>query len=363
MKPKLGQIIASAGILLLSIGLIVFFLRAFRSYQDYRFEISLTPTPVVRRSSVNIVPLTTLHPDHTPEPTPLLLKNGSSGDEVRKIQVKLKELGYMSGEVDGQFGNATKNAVIWFQNQHGLDADGIVGKVTYDLLFSNTAKKAVATPSPSPVPSPSPASSAADEDFLVLVNKKIPLPDNYTPVNLVPMDKALKASFIQLKYKDTYANASAVSALEKMLQAAFDEGIKEWQISSAYRSISDQKKLFNRKKQDFIKQGFSSKKADSATLQTVAMPGTSEHHTGLAFDITVPGKFFKDTKQSKWIAKHCHEYGFVLRYQEGKEKITGYIAEPWHIRYVGLPHSVIMHEKDWTLEQYLESMPSPKNKS
>ena len=71
----------------------------------------------------------------------------------------------------------------------------------------------------------------------------------------------------------------------------------------------------------------------------MADPGSSEHHTGLAFDITVAGTIFKGTEQQIWLHEHCWDYGFIIRYQEDKEKITGFLAECWHIRYVGLPHS------------------------
>jgi LAS superfamily LD-carboxypeptidase LdcB len=100
------------------------------------------------------------------------------------------------------------------------------------------------------------------------------------------------------------------------------------------------------------------KRADaiSATKLTVADPGASEHHTGLAFDITVPGTTFKGTDQEKWLAANCWEYGFIIRYQEDKQKITGYIAESWHIRYVGLPHSTVIRDHNWCLEEYLEQL-------
>lgn len=352
MKTKtwflVGLIISAA----LSIVLLVLGSKALASYQDYRYEIDTTPTPLVRRASVDVVQAPTADPNATPEPTPMLFKNGSSGEDVVKIQQRLKELGYLNGAADGQFGNATKDAVVWFQQQHNLDADGLVGKLTYDLLFSDSAAHAIATPSPSPTSTP----SAAGEDFLVLVNKTVTLPDDYTPSNLVKMKDVLSNDFIKIKYKNTTANLTAIQALEEMLLAAHEDGIQEWQISSAYRSIVDQKKLLSSKKNDFMMQGFSESKATSAALQTVAKPGTSEHHTGLAFDITVPGQFFKGTKQANWIAKNCWDYGFIVRYQEGKEKLTGYLAEPWHIRYVGLPHSKIIRDKDLTLEQYLTEL-------
>ncbi|MEG0125230.1 MAG: M15 family metallopeptidase, partial [Clostridia bacterium] len=104
---------------------------------------------------------------------------------------------------------------------------------------------------------------------------------------------------------------------------------------------------------EFEAQGMNHKKAVSATSQTVADPGTSEHHTGLAFDITVKGTTFKGTEQQKWLQKHCWDYGFVIRYQEDKEAITGFLAECWHVRYVGLNHSIAMRDGNLCLEEYL----------
>ncbi|MEG2252705.1 MAG: M15 family metallopeptidase, partial [Clostridia bacterium] len=145
----------------------------------------------------------------------------------------------------------------------------------------------------------------------------------------------------------------AVAALQTMLEAAKEDGVTDWQISAGYRSYSYQQQLFNSKKKEFQKQGMDQEKATSATRQTVADPGTSEHHTGLAFDITVAGTTFKGTKQQIWLAKKCWDYGFVIRYQEEKEAITGFLAECWHIRYVGVQHSVKMRDQNLCLEEYL----------
>ena len=67
----------------------------------------------------------------------------------------------------------------------------------------------------------------------------------------------------------------------------------------------------------------------------------------------VPGSIFKGTEEQKWLHRHCWEYGFVIRYQEDKEKITGYLAECWHVRYVGLPYSLDMLDRNQCLEEYL----------
>jgi len=94
----------------------------------------------------------------------------------------------------------------------------------------------------------------------------------------------------------------------------------------------------------------------SATYQTVAPAGTSEHMTGLAFDITVPGVSFTGTQQQKWLHEHCYEYGFVVRFTEDKQPITGFLAESWHFRYVGVQAAQVMVYNDWCLEEYIEKM-------
>ncbi|MBR2288965.1 MAG: M15 family metallopeptidase, partial [Clostridia bacterium] len=133
-------------------------------------------------------------------------------------------------------------------------------------------------------------------------------------------------------------------------------GEGNWQISAAYRTVAQQQTLFDRQVNSYIKNnGLSRSKAISATRKTVADPGTSEHHLGLAFDITIPGKTFGSTSQAKWLAENCWDYGFILRYTEEKQQITGFLAEPWHFRYVGTEHSRIMHEENLCLEEYLEA--------
>ena len=100
--------------------------------------------------------------------------------------------------------------------------------------------------------------------------------------------------------------------------------------------------------------GMSRSKARSATRKTVADPGTSEHHLGTCFDITVPGTTFAGTEQARWLGEHCWDYGFILRYTKDKEKITGFLAEAWHFRYVGEEHARIMRDENLCLEEYLE---------
>ena len=148
-------------------------------------------------------------------------------------------------------------------------------------------------------------------------------------------------------------SSKTAQALITMFEGAKADGVTGWQISAGYRSVKYQQTLFDRQVAEYQNQGMSTAKAKSAASKLVADPGASEHHTGLAFDITVAGTTFKGTEQQKWLQKHCWDYGFIVRYQEDKEAITGFLAECWHIRYVGVRHSVIMRDQNLCLEEYL----------
>ena len=295
----------------------------------------------------------------TPAPTSTaafqVLKSGSKGDSVRRVQERLLALGYYEGTIDGQYGPATKTAVYRFQNAHGLSTDSVVGQATWDRLFS-----ADAMPAPTPTPTPRPDASASlpyvrPDGLPLVVNRQQPMPEGYRHADLVVMNSYCDSTVVKIKYADTQAERLAVDALMTMLRAAKADGVGNWQISAAYRSETYQQQLFDKKVKELMNSnGLSRSKATEAARREVADPGTSEHHLGTCFDITVPGTSFKGTKQHKWLAAHCWEYGFILRYPEGKTKITGFTAEAWHYRWVGQPHARIMHEEGLCLEEYVE---------
>ncbi len=283
-------------------------------------------------------------PTPTPSPTPSLLSKGDQGGSVSALQTRLKELGYYTGAVDGDFGSGTEEAVRLFQSQNDLEVDGICGSVTMATVFASDAPPVTITPTPDPATLP------------LLVNRDNPLDESYKPANLVVLRNVLPASLVYVKGSEIEGDREAAAALETMFTAAKDDGITGWQISAGYRSYAYQQELFNKQVEAYVSQGKSRADALSATRLTVADPGTSEHQTGLAFDITVAGTIFKGTKQQVWLHENCWDYGFIIRYQEGKEKITGYVAECWHIRYVGVNHSKTIRDHDWCLEEYIEAM-------
>ena len=123
-----------------------------------------------------------------------------------------------------------------------------------------------------------------------------------------------------------------------MFKQAAKDGVSRFTITSGYRTWEKQTELYGSDKNG-----------------TAAAPGESEHQTGLAFDVTTRHDRggFEQTKQFRWLSENCWDYGFILRYPEGKEKITGFIAECWHFRYVGVQHSTKMRDQGLCLEEYV----------
>ena len=299
-----------------------------------------TPTPDPAQST----PIPTAAPTSAPtSEAARTLKKGSTGADVKKLQQALIDLGYLSDTADGTFGAKTQDAVTLFQAVNGLDADGLAGAKTQALLFSGTALS---------------ADQAPPTDFLMLVNRSHKLSKTDVPTDLVEIASVLSADIVKVKYTGTKANRTAVEALGKMLSAAISEGVSNFQISSAYRTYSEQQKLVDNSVAKYQKNNpsWSRDRCLSATYQTVAPAGSSEHQTGLAFDITVPGVSFTGTEQQKWLHQHCAEYGFIVRFMAEKQKLTGFVAESWHFRYVGVEAAKTITQNNWCLEEYIEKM-------
>ena len=278
----------------------------------------------------------------------VLLKSGSEGEEVRLLQLRLLQLGYLTGEADGIFGAETKEAVKAFQKRNSLEADGMAGKQTQTRMYSAEAVAAA-------VPS-EPVDVLAGE-WPMLTNLAHPVEENFVPADLVPLTDFCDKDLVKIKYSSTKGVRKAVEALVTLLEAARKDGVTKWQVSAGYRSYEDQESLLNHRIRTYLNKnsGWSRSRARRAALKTVAEPGASEHHLGLSFDVNVPGaSSFSSTKQCKWLHEHCWEFGFIIRYQKGKESITGFSPEAWHIRYVGTEHSLKMRDEDLCLEEYLE---------
>ena len=177
--------------------------------------------------------------------------------------------------------------------------------------------------------------------ILLLANKKHSLPSDYEPSDLIKPNVKSNKGGLSLRKE-------AATALEEMFNKALEEDIT-LVLGSSYRSYSYQNTLYN----NYVaKDGV--EKADKYS----AKPGSSEHQTGLAVDISDASganylkQSFKDTKEGIWLKDNAHLYGFILRYPEGKEEITGYMFEPWHFRYIGIEEATKVYKANQTFEEY-----------
>ncbi len=161
-------------------------------------------------------------------------------------------------------------------------------------------------------------------NYQILVNKDNPLDKTYVPSNLIDSKS---------KYKDNVLlEENALKAFKRLQTDALKLGY-EIDIESGYRTYEYQENLFE---SSVNERGYAN------TIRNIAPPGCSEHQTGLAIDICI----YKDnkclidydienTEELNWMIDNCHNYGYILRYPEDKENITGYNYEPWHYRYIG----------------------------
>ena len=182
-------------------------------------------------------------------------------------------------------------------------------------------------------------------DYLVLVNKTNKLPDNYlATIRLLNVQNSLGKKF--------QVEATTYTQFGKLQKALLQQGIRI-EMDSAYRSIARQQEIYDE---------FSAKYGQTYAQKYVAIPGFSEHHTGLAVDIALleKGKLIDDNNEMlarpaafAIIHKQMTQFGFILRYPQNRKNITGYDYEPWHLRYVGRNTAVDMHNKGLTLEEYL----------
>jgi D-alanyl-D-alanine carboxypeptidase len=131
-----------------------------------------------------------------------------------------------------------------------------------------------------------------------------------------------------------------------MIRAADKDGVRHFQINSGYRGNEEQSQLYRQMGAKY------------------AMPaGYSEHNLGLSLDIGSSQGEMDRSAEAKWLKENAYRYGFVLRYPKDKTAITGIQYEPWHFRYVGLPHSAVMQEHSFVLEQYLDYLKQKKTVS
>lgn len=194
------------------------------------------------------------------------------------------------------------------------------------------------------------ADAASDEadGLLLLVNPWTPLPEDFLPGELVPVQN------------DQAVDARAYPDLQDMLGDMSQAGLSPL-ICSSYRSQERQQELYDNKVQRVMAEGASREAAQAEAARWVARPGTSEHQTGLAVDIvSLSNQMLDETQEStpefQWLAENAWKYGFILRYPSDKSEKTGIAYEPWHFRFVGKEAAEEMHDLGLCLEQYLESL-------
>ena len=155
---------------------------------------------------------------------------------------------------------------------------------------------------------------------MLVVNKSYALPASYNPG----------------------ASSEAMNSFYAMQSAAANDGISLF-IVSGFRSYNTQASLYN---------GYVASYGQAAADTFSARPGHSEHQSGLAFDINAADSSFAGTPEAVWLANNSYKFGFIIRYPQGKESITGYMYEPWHIRYIGVGNASAVYSSGLTLEEY-----------
>lgn len=189
------------------------------------------------------------------------------------------------------------------------------------------------------------------DSLTVLINKEFSLPSDYVPKNLTA--PAITFSFNGYHEKKLMRQ-DAAKALEELFEAASKEGLFLNGVSG-YRSYRRQLSIYNK---NLLKNGL------EYTNKYSAKAGYSEHQSGLAMDVStgsIQNKLdvvFAGTPEGKWLEENCWKFGYIIRYPEGKSKITGYAYEPWHIRYVGVELAKYLKENELTMEEYYGYVPS-----
>ncbi|MDO4316538.1 MAG: M15 family metallopeptidase [Oscillospiraceae bacterium] len=225
------------------------------------------------------------------------------------------------------------------------------------ILTSAVQAEGAAPETPAPqAAAAAPAEQAAPraEDWqLLLVNPWNTLPEDFT-VELQRLSNGMQA------------DKRIVEDLNAMLTACRKAGLRPV-ICSAYRPLETQARLYNNKIARLRAAGYSRENAVKEAGRWVAVPGTSEHQTGLALDIVaasyqVLDKRQEETAEQKWLMEHCWEYGFILRYPSDKSEITGIGYEPWHYRYVGRETALAIRDSGLCFEEYLKTLEDQETK-
>ncbi|PQZ55791.1 MULTISPECIES: D-alanyl-D-alanine carboxypeptidase family protein [Bacillus] len=179
---------------------------------------------------------------------------------------------------------------------------------------------------------------------LLLVNKDYPVKKDSIRSDIINVNhnSELVRGYVIFD-RNLRLSKEVVKKFLNVVDAAGKESVNHFLISSGYRDFQEQRQLYEKMGSDYA-----------------LPPGYSEHNLGLSLDVGSTQKKMEKAPEGKWIEDNVWKYGFVLRYPKNKSNITGIQYEPWHIRYVGLPHSAIMQKKKITLEEYLDFLKEEK---
>lgn len=193
------------------------------------------------------------------------------------------------------------------------------------------------------------ATNVSDNDqvhhgTLLLVNREHPVPSQSQPSDIINLfNEGQYTNMYSLLDSNILLSASLEQKFATMLEAANKDGVSFFLVSSGFRSLEEQQELYEQEGKKYA-----------------LPPGYSEHNLGLSLDIGSSQGRMEEAAEGQWIEDNAWRYGFVLRYPEDKTDITKIEYEPWHIRYVGLPHSAIMHQQNFVLEEYLAYLKEQK---
>ena len=270
----------------------------------------------------------------------ITITEGTEVDLLKDVVIKDNSKDEVKSEVLGEYD--INKPGTYKLSVNATDKDNNTNSVEFNLIVNEKPKEEVKPVTPTPTPTPAPQKEDVDLSGvstkgyeikrvngiyyvkgILVANKTYSLPSDYNPGGL-------------LKEFNT--------AFNKMKADAAKEGISLW-VASGFRSYSLQNGLYNQYSNSYGK-------ASADTFS--ARPGHSEHQTGLAADLNQIDQSFGNTKAGKWLANNCYKYGFILRYPQGKQSITGYIYEPWHFRYIGDEAENLYNNGEWiTLAEYL----------
>ena len=194
--------------------------------------------------------------------------------------------------------------------------------------------------------------SILNDPLLILVNRDHKLSSDYEPSDPITFEGGCPIERV------------CAEQLEKLIDAGKEAGYK-YVLYSGYRTYTRQYNIYYNKVNRYKNEGYSEDEAIRLANRYNAPPGASEHQTGLAADVCIPSIINKygelhdaygETEEFQWFSAHAHEYGFIMRYPQGKEEITGYAYEPWHYRYVGKAVATEVYNQGVTYEEYIANL-------